>query len=428
MNSPPTASTTRPPLPDYPSALARVLELLDPAPPPSRFITRPLHQCLGSVLAEDLPADRDLPPFHRAMMDGYALRAADLAPGTTGTTGTPSSPGRALPVIGELPAGAPPNSITVPPGSCIKIATGAALPPELDSVIPHEHSDRANPVTFFIDALTPGNAVHPRAADAQKGDIVLTAGTRLLPHHLAIAAAIGRTTLTIAPPPRTLILTSGDEVQPIDAHPLAPHHIRNSNGPMLTAFLQRIGSIHSHIQHRHLPDQPEPTINAIAAAVHDFDLIITIGGISAGERDYFPLALERAGITLKLAGARIQPGKPIHAGRAPTGAILLGLPGNPVSALITAHLFILPTIQRYTGEIAPSPFRTVTLNQSITPNPHRQAFRPAILEPDADHATIPTWAGSGDLIHTQRTHGFIQLPIQPTPLTPGTQLPFHPWS
>lgn len=404
-----TRQTTSP-LPSYEEALARLLEIVPSFD--ASIVSTPLDACLNRVLREDIRADRDLPPFNRAMMDGYALRAADFAKGKT------------FPVVAEVPAGASPH-VKVPPGACVKIATGAAVPESCDTVIQHERSDRANPVTFTVDSIEPGHAIHPRGADAKQGDLVIARGTPLRAHHLGIAAAVGRSSLPIVQPPRVTILTSGDEVKPIDAT-LEPHQIRNSNGPMLTHLLTQFGA--GEVQHEHLLDDKDATINAIARAIEHSDFIITVGGISAGERDYFPLALEAANVQLSLSGARIQPGKPIHAGRAPNGAIVIGLPGNPVSALVCAHLFVWPAIRHMSGIESPLPWRTVTLAESVKPNANRQAFRPAILHDDGDRATVPQWAGSGDLVHTARTHGFIALPVQGEAVAAGTSLRFLPWA
>lgn len=401
---------TTSPLPSYEEALAQLLAIVPSST--ARTASTPLEACANRVLHEDIKADRDLPPFNRATMDGYALRAADYAKD------------KAFPVVGEIPAGASPN-VQVPPGACVKIATGAAVPDSLDTVIQHEFSDRANPVTFTVDSIAPGHAVHPRGADAKQGDIVIARGTRLSAHHLGIAAAVGCSTLPVVQPPRVMILTSGDEVKPIDAA-LEPHQIRNSNGPMLSHLLTRFGA--GEVQHEHLLDEKDATIDAVARAIVSFDLIISVGGISAGERDYFPIALEDANVEMSLSGARIQPGKPIHAGRAPNGSIVIGLPGNPVSALVCAHLFVWPAIRRMSGVTSPMPWRTVTLAESVKPNANRQAFRPAILHEDGDHATVPTWAGSGDLVHTASTHGFIALPVQGESVEAGTRLRFLPWA
>jgi molybdopterin molybdotransferase len=385
----------------------------------------PLDEAPGCTLAVDARADRDLPPFDRAMMDGYAVRPGDL------------SSGDRFRVTGDIAAGAPPR-VHVPEGACVRIATGAAVPDGLDAVIPHEESDRANPVSFKNHSVSPGQAIHRRGADARAGDIVVMAGTVLAPHHLGILASIGSTSVEVARPPRAVILTSGDEVRPIEESSIEPHHIRNSNAPLLAALIPRLGA--RFVRAEHLPDDAGTTVHAVARAIEEADLVITVGGVSAGERDFFPAAFDAAGVEMAVRGARLQPGRPIQIGRAPGGTIIVALPGNPVSALVTAHLFIWPIIRAMTspaGSPLPVerglgvrgilPWRALALAAPAKPNPSRQAFRPAILN-DADTITIPKWSGSGDLVHTAPTHGIAALPEQASDVPAGAIVPFLAWA
>ena len=401
-------------LPDYAEALQRALSAVNDAvisrTGPERI---PLDRASGRVLALAVVADRDLPPFNRAMMDGYALRAADY------------SLSRPFPVAGEVPAGVAPD-VHVPPGACVRIATGAALPDACDTVIQHEASDRGDPVTFSLDRVEAGQAVHPRGADARTGDVLVPAGTLLAAQHLGIAAAIGTTSLDVRRRPRVAVLTSGDEVRPADT-PLAqlqPHQIRNSNGVMAMDLLRQFGA-ESAASH-HLPDQRESTLAAVRRAVESNDLVITIGGVSAGERDYFPEAFDDSRVQRFLVGAAIQPGRPIVVGRAESNVIIVALPGNPVSALACACLFIWPIVRAMLGLPSQLPWREIELAEAVKPNPHRRAFRPAIVRDDG-RAVVPSWAGSGDLAHTCATHGLLELPVQDKPVAVSARLRFLAW-
>ncbi len=402
------------PLPGYADALKAVLRHV---PPLGRSITLPLVESIGHTLVEPIAADRDLPPFNRSMMDGYAMRAADAARG------------QPLPVIGEVPAGALWTD-PIPPGSCVSIATGAPVPDELDCVVQHEWTDRNDPLAINVShPIEPGHAIHPRGSDAQQGDELIAAHTTLGPQHLGIAASIGATKLTCVEPPRAMILTSGDEVLDPDQS-VEPHQIRNSNGIMLQSLLARMGA--RVREHRHLPDQRETTITAVRNAMCDSDLVITVGGISAGKRDYFHDAYETLAIDRALGGAAIQPGRPITIGRATNNndrdCWIISLPGNPVSSLACACLFIWPMIERMLGRTGDLPWRAVTLAQTVRPNAHRQAFRPALLvDPDRHSVRVPNWAGSGDLAHTATTHGLAELPVQHNEVEAGTTLRFLPW-
>lgn len=376
---------------------------------PSRDIE--LHDAAGCVLAEAVLADRDLPPFNRAMLDGYAVRAAEVAPGC------------ALPVAAEIHAG---HTLEQPvaEGACVAIATGAAVPPPFDAVVPHEQSDRGNPVSFTIDAVESGSAIHARGADARRGDIVVENGTTLAAHHLGIAASVGAARLRVIAPPRVAVLTSGDEVRAY-ADPVEPHEIRNSNGVMLTELMRAMGV--RDVTHHHVRDDHDETIRAVGDALAGSELLITVGGVSAGSRDWFPHAFDAHNVSPLVSGAAIQPGRPIRVGLAPDNRAVVALPGNPVSALVCAHLFVWPILRRQAGKSADLPWRTVTLAEPVTPNPKRQAFRPARLVSDG-RAVVPEWAGSGDLAHTATTDGVLALPTQDRQLGENTTLEFLPWA
>ncbi|MCH7544947.1 MAG: molybdopterin molybdotransferase MoeA [Planctomycetes bacterium] len=394
-------------LPDYRDALNQALAVVEPLPGTE---TIQLESCAGRVLAETITADRDLPPFNRAQMDGYALRASELGQLTE------------WPVITSIPAGNP-GDVVVPPGQCVMIATGAPLPDDVDTVIQHELSDRGDPVHFTIDKVEPGRAVHPRGVDAKTGDTLIEPPVVLAAHHLGIAASAGKASLQVAIRPRVTILSSGDEIVAVGSDVL-PHQIRNSNGLQTAELLRRFGADPSAIIHVH--DELDETIDAVRTAIDSSDLIITIGGISAGVRDHFPVAFETCGIESALHRASIQPGKPIMVGRAPDGTIIVGLPGNPVSALVCACIFIWPIVRVMLGLSPDLPWRKVDLAEEVKANPNRRAFRPARLI-DMNTIVVPKWAGSGDLAHTTHTDGFVELPVQDEPVMTGTKLRFLAW-
>jgi len=398
-------------LPEYADALRTALTGID-AITDTEMVRR--ADTAGRVLAAPIKADRDLPSFDRAQLDGYAIRSGDL--------------GRveSFPVVADIAAGMPAD-VTVETGQCVKIATGAPVPGHLDAVIGHEQSDRADPVRFTIRSIDPGHAVHPRGADANAGDTLVAPGTVLGPRHLGIAATVGADRIEVVRRPRVVLLTSGDEVV-ADGVPVATHQIRNSNGPMITAMAQRIGG--ELVEHKHVADDRQQSTDAVAAALAGGDLVITVGGISAGERDHFPAALDAGGVTLSVHGAAIQPGRPVMVGRTAGGTVTLGLPGNPVSAMACMCLFGWPIIRGLLGLDPALPWRWVELAEPVNPNPRRRAFRPAILvaaEPNGERIRVPAWAGSGDLAHTAPTDGLLELPAQPQPVVAGTRLRFLPW-
>lgn len=398
-------------LPDYAAALEQALRSTRPL---ERIEEIPLSQADGRLLAAAIQADRDLPPFNRSQMDGYAIRHSDF------------SPKRPWIVAASVAAGMSAD-VNVPPGECAAIATGAPLPPGLDTVIPHEWSDRGDragrPVHFTVDTVARGHAVHPRGADAKQGQTLLQSGTRLGPQHLGIIAAVGLKLVTVRARPRVAILTSGDEVVPSGAAAL-PHQIRNSNAPMIASAARRMGG--EVVLQSHVADDARATADAVAAAMRTCDLLITVGGVSAGDRDFFPQALQTRGVAMTLHGAAIQPGKPVMVGRSADGVVAVSLPGNPVSALACACLFAWPAIRVMSGLDPELPWRMVELAMEVKPNPHRRAFRPAALQADG-RAFVPKWAGSGDLVHTAATDGLLELPIQGEAAAAGLKLRFLPW-
>jgi molybdopterin molybdotransferase len=205
---------------------------------------------------------------------------------------------------------------------------------------------------------------------------------------------------------------------------VADHQIRNSNGIMLVDLLRRAGA--GAVTTTHLADDRALTIRTVQVAVREHDLVITVGGVSAGERDFFPDAFAASDVRETVRGAAIQPGKPIAVGRAPNGAMVVALPGNPVSALVCATLFVRPILDRLLGREPVVAWRDVRLAAPVVPNPRRQAFRPAILE-RGDLARIPSWAGSGDLVHTAPTTGIVALPVQREPVPADATVPYLPW-
>lgn len=406
--APMTATPARPPLPDYDDALDALLGAVT-APLPGASESAPLDAAAGRVLADDLCADRDLPPFDRSAMDGYAVRASEIRVGRT------------FAVHGDAPAGAP-EIEAGPPGTCVRIATGAPVPSGLDAVVPHERTDRGDPVRIESGETSAGDAVHPRGADARSGDVLAPAGTRIGPAIVGLAATVGREQLDVRPRPRVAILTTGDEVRS-PSESVAPHQIRNSNGPMLAALARDAGAEVALVTHA--ADDPDRTVAAVRESIASAEVVLTVGGISAGERDHVAGAVADAGGRLVLRGAAIQPGRPITGAIVdPDGTVVIALPGNPVSALACFTLFAAPLLARLSGSERPA-WTTIPLAAPVRPNPRRTAFRPARLE--SGGAAVPTWQGSGDLAHTAGTAGLVRLPRTADTLDAGTLLPFMPW-
>jgi molybdopterin molybdotransferase len=407
-------------LPSYHEALSRILAEVVALPAESVV----LSEALGRVLAEDIRADRDQPPFDRSAMDGYAVRSSQVKAGMT------------YRVAGEAPAGGARAifETAMPDGAVMQIGTGAPLPPGADAVIPVEQTNAKGgespaEITFSFDTLKPWQNVHRRASDASRGGVVIAAGTRLLPQHVGIAASVGCATVRMRCAPRIALLTTGDEVRPFNTTTadLEPQQIRNSNGPLLAAMLHAIGApLRSH---EHIVDDPEVTRAAAREALAASHLVLTCGGVSVGQRDFLPITWQRLGLTTVLHGVAIQPGKPVFVAT-PEGEgddkLVIGLPGNPVSTLACAHLFVWPVLRKMLGQLPVElPWRSVALSNEAKPNANRQVFRAARLLGDG-RAEIIHWHGSGDLVHTASADGFVRLPVQSEPLKAGDVVPYLP--
>lgn len=406
-------------LPSYDQALLRVLDAAVVLP--TEVIA--LEAALGRVLRAPVTADRDQPPFERSAMDGFAVCRDQL------------QPGQVYAVDGAVNAGGALASFTTPvPAGCVRrIATGAPLPRGCDGVIPIEQAqvttdaDGSERVRFTVMTLDAFANVHRQASDAAAGQVVLPTGLRLTPAGVGIAATMGATKLTVTRRPRVVLLTTGDEVRPpaTAADDLRPQQIRNSNGPLLTTTLEALGL--ELIRHEHVPDEADATQRAAARAADEADLVLTVGGVSVGQRDHLPATWPALGFATVIHGVNIQPGKPVLlARREQAGRVVLvaGLPGNPVSVLMTFHLFVWPVLRKLLGmrDVA-LPWQQALLASATKTNPKRELFRAARQTADG-HVEVLPWHGSGDLMHTAGATGLVRLPLREGVVEAGTLLPW----
>jgi molybdopterin molybdotransferase len=297
-----------------------------------------LSESLGRHLVRDVVALRDQPEAPLSAMDGYAIRFDDL-PG-------PWS------VVGESAAGAAPGR-GVSPGEAMRIFTGALLPPGADTIVVQEDVARDGDVLTLVrdGPGARGRHVRPRAADFAAGDCLLAAGTRLTPGAIAAAAMSGAGDFAVGRRPRVAIVTTGDElVQP--GRPLEPGQIPDSNGVMLAAMLA--GEVAGPVLPHHLADDRAKLARALKELARRHDVIVTVGGASVGDHDHVRGALDDAGGRLDFWKIAMKPGKPLIAGTL-GDAVLLGLPGNPSSAFVTATLFLLPLVRHLSGARDPLP-------------------------------------------------------------------------
>jgi molybdopterin molybdotransferase len=318
----------------------------------------------GRILAEDLVSAVDLPPFDYSAMDGYAVRAEDFAG---------AGPWE-LPVSGEQRAGE--SGQRLPPGNAARIFTGAPLLEGANSVIMQEQATRAGDVVTFGQAPERGSHVRRRGEDLARGAVALARGTRLNPFRIGLAAALDRAELPVFRRPRVRVLCTGDELRDAGSPP-RPGSIPDSNGPSLAALARRAGADVSVLPRTF--DDLGQTREALRRALSDCDVLLTVGGVSVGDHDVVKSALEAEGVSLDFWKVNIKPGKPLAFGQRGE-TLVLGLPGNPVSAQLTLCLFGLPLLRTLQGDSHAVPVVTqVRLATALSQKPGRLGFYRAKL-------------------------------------------------
>lgn len=362
----------------------------------------------GRVLVEPVQADRDIPPFPRSTRDGYAVRRADLAklPAT-------------LDVIGEIKAGEKLEAIPVNIGSgqTASIMTGAPVPTGADAVVMVEYSSRHGAQVEIARGVLSGENIVPRGAEAPQGSSLLHPGVRLNESAIALAASVGKSRLQVYKRPQVAVLTTGDEIVDIDVTP-GPTQIRNSNSYSLAVQIQRAGGKPKLLPVA--PDEPRGLRRLIEEGLQS-DLLLLTGGVSMGRYDLVEQVLSEMRAEFFFTGAKIQPGRPVVFGRCGSGlprretpgTYFFGLPGNPVSTMVTFDLFARPMLEALAGQ---SPrkltFLHAKLKSEVRFKTGLKRFLPAILSGEFENTTVElvTWQGSGDIAATARANCYIVIP------------------
>lgn len=400
-------------------ARAAVLAELDACRAPAVEVV-PLDEALGRVLAADVRADRDQPPFPRVTRDGFAVRAADVA-------GASAQGPVALAVIGELPPGrAFPGQVG--PRQCVEIMTGAALPEGADAVVMVEHTERPSAGTVAIKrAVASAENVVARGSELGAGAVALAARRRLDASALGLLASLGCTRPSVFARTRVAIVATGDELVELAEAP-APMQIRNSNRHSLAAQVARAGG-----EPRPAPiarDDRQALRAVVDEALAGADLLLLSGGVSMGKYDFVEDVLESLGGRVVFDGVAIRPGKPLVFGRV-RDVPFFGLPGNPLSTMVTFELFARPALERLAGaDAAPLHFTQAPLaedyQQRTVP---LTVFVPARLESSEGSVTavrpIPS-QGSGDLAAMARADCLMVVAPGASALAAGTLVPLLP--
>ncbi|MCU7248615.1 molybdopterin molybdotransferase MoeA [Pseudomonas koreensis] len=387
------------------TALARLLEMADA----SRIVERerlPLAKVQGRVLAEDLVATLDLPPWPNSAMDGYALALADWK-------------GEPLPVSQKVFAGQFPEPLQ--PGTCARIFTGAPVPQGADCVEMQENAEvQGDERVRFIEPMKAGQNIRPQGQETTKGELILTAGTRLGPIEQGLAASLGRAELDVVRKVRVAVLSTGDElVEP--GQDLGPGQIYNSNRVLLCSWLQRLGC--EVIDAGILPDDL-PTTRERLGQLQDVDLILSTGGVSVGEADFLGIALREEG-DLALWKLAIKPGKPLTFGHF-RNVPVIGLPGNPASTLVTFALLARPYLLRRQGvqDVEPLKFPVPAGFDWPVAGNRREYLRGRL---EQGRATVYRNQSSGVLRSAAWADGLVEV-LEGRTLTNGDEVSFIPLS
>jgi molybdopterin molybdotransferase len=378
-------------------ALEEVLVYFQPLEPERVAIL----EALGRVLAEDVCADSDIPPYSNSAMDGYAVQAAD-------TTGATAEAPRRLRIVGDLAAGYVTDTEVVP-GTAIRIMTGAPVPAGADAVVRFEDTEVEGDWVSVLQEVPPGKNTRAAGEDVCQGTLVLSRGTRLRAQEVGMAATLGRGELLVIRRPRVAILATGDEVVEVDA-PLAPGKIRNANSYSNAAQVLQCGGI--PVMLGVAPDRIEELTSKIRAGLEQgADLFLTSGGVSVGDFDIVKKVLASEG-EMTFWRVQMKPGKPLAFGRI-AGVPLLGLPGNPVSAMISFELFGRPAILKMLGltEFDRPSVEAVLMDEVKEKDDRRHYLRVRIEEhEDGYRAYLTGEQGSGILSSMVEADGLAIIP------------------
>jgi len=382
-----------------------------------RFPARqePLSACSGRVLAEDVHAERDQPPFDRVTMDGIAIAHRDYAAGV-----------RSFEVVGIQAAGAEP--LAVGAKQCAEVMTGAVLPGGADTVVPVERVQRnGSAAAITPDATVAAEQfVHRRGSDRTQGSLCLGAGTRLGPPEIAVLAGAGHATALVTELPRVAVMSTGDEL--VDAgKPIAAHQIRSTNDRAVEASLtlHRLGNV----TRARLRDDANALAIAIDRLDMEHDVLVLSGGISMGKFDFVPSVLTELGAKLVLQKVQQRPGRPMWFGVSARGKPIFALPGNPVSTLVCATRYLLPALRQASG-LPPPRQELVELTAPIEASPTLTLFTPVTLS-SSDRGTLlasphPTNT-SGDFVTLAGTDGFVELAAKRGSYAAGTVARLFRW-
>lgn len=388
----------------------QALQIISQHPFQPETVAVPVHQANGRVLAEDMKADRDFPPFDRVTMDGIAIRYADFESGQ-----------RTFPIADTIGAGMPQKTLNIQ-GQCVQIMTGAIMPIGADTVIRYEdlhiEGDEAN---ITIEEIRARQNVHFKSQDRKAGDVVVAKGTKLSPAELIVAASIGQSEIKVLEIPKAAIITTGDELVDISENPLQ-HQIRRSSNYGVQALLNEWNFA---VDQFHLKDDKELMLKEISTILSNYHLIVLTGGVSRGKFDYLPEVLDELGVEKHFHKVKQRPGKPFWFGTRGKQNTVFALPGNPVSSFVCACVYLKHWLQLSQKQSTALPF--AQLSHDLSFPPELTWFIECHFESVSDgsiQATAFKGNGSGDFVNLTLADGFLILPEEKSEFKAGEVYPY----
>lgn len=398
-------------LPSVEEAQAIILKNIHPL---GRTISLPLVDSLGFLLADDVRADVDMPPFANSSMDGFAVIARDVQ-------NVDDTHPATLAIVGTARAGHPLDT-EFGPGHCCRIMTGAPVPPSADAVVPVEWTrpGQTSDTIQILKPVSPGRYLRPRGEDMKRGQVVLERGSLITAPAAGMLATVGVHQVAAAQPPRVAILSTGDELIELD-QPLKPATIRNSNSYALHAAVRQAGGFPK--VYPAAPDNPDSIQALFETAAAESDILVSSGGVSVGDFDFVKSTIESLG-HLSLWRVSLKPGKPVVFGDV-LGVPIIGLPGNPVSALVTFELFVRPVIRTMLGDLNwRRPILRLPLAQDFTAVEDRRQYVRCRLAIDDGQLVLHPHANQGSAVQTswQDVDALMMVPENSGPYRRGDLL------
>jgi len=355
-----------------------------------------LQDAVGQILREDIIADRDFPPYDRVTMDGIAIAYQAFEQGK-----------RRFPIQEVAAAGNPQKQLSELT-NCLEVMTGAILPEGTDTVIRYEDVETKEGIAYLqIEEILAKQNVHHQGSDREKSTVIVRAGKRISPAEIGIAATVGKTHLKVSRLPKTIILSTGDELVEIEEMPL-PHQIRKSNVHRLRTTLLQFGI---QADTAHLQDDWAEILDKLGEILQNYDAVLLSGGVSKGKFDFLPKALEELGVQKHFHKIQQRPGKPMWFGTAPSGATIFALPGNPVSSFMCMQRYVIPWLRKSLGILEERVLYAI-LNKEVFFKPNLTYFLQVKIDFDERGRLLATPVegnGSGDLANLTEADGFLEL-------------------